>query len=74
MLSAEVQGNLNTVLQLTSVKIEPGSDGSSVTVQGVASSLRSAFSLVVSDTLGINPFAPNQSLGPVVMELTYRTK
>jgi hypothetical protein len=74
MLSAEVEGNLNTVLQLTSVKIDPGSDGSSVTVQGVASSLRSAFSLTVSGTLGINPFAPNQSLGPVVMELTYRTK
>src|SRR6266550_3799552 len=55
LMSATVQGNVNTVLQLTPIKVDsPTAD--SVVVTGTASTLFSGFSVLVDQALGVTPF------------------
>ena len=71
LMSATVQGNVNTVLQLTPLKLDSPT-ANSVVVTGTASTLFSGFSVLVDQALGVTPFAPNQQLGPVVAEVSFK--
>lgn len=71
LMSATVQGNVNTVLQLTPLKLDSPT-GTSVVVSGTASTLFSGFSVLVDQALGVTPFQPNQQLGPVIAEVSFK--
>ena len=43
-----------------------------VTVTGTGSTLASAFTIITTGALGVTPFQQNQSLGPVVINITFK--